>query len=634
MFNYSIWLIIVAPYAWFPLVIAGSVKILRDSNYRLGIPLVVISFILMILASPSQPIIHVTLFVLAISGIYLLDNKQGTLSYKFRKISILLASCCFAGLITMPVLLPQAINLREWIRWIGNFDPITLDKKIPFPAFDYWRLNIENSSQILFNLKLDMVGSSFVGVMVIVLALIGFGQKLNFVTKAFYVVSIYSLLSAFGSELGFGYLNYHVPLVNAVREPTRHLFLFQFGTAVLAGIGLDNLRRLNTQDPSKRGVRTLRLSWLFGLGLFFFGISMDRLTMELKVILILFLLVLLFMMIPITESNLHFRSVLWSIVPVIVLCFHYVNVDWTPPYRLSQGEYSQQSFKDLDSIYKKIETLDLDRNYRAIIWGDIPKGFAGMHGTYRNVRTTQYYLNPAPIAQAVDVDYNDAGFAGFGDLKFKYFSLIGAKYYICDLCDEVQNQGYEFSTKIGKFSLFLNNSANPLIYSGQKTKNVVGRVDFLEKLRVVEKDTILVETTESELRISGEKPCAIEVLARSTILVEAQLNCTSDGIIVLNEYFDGNWRAYLDGQSLRVYQANINQNGVFAQPGNHKLEFMYQPTDFLFGSLISLLSSFLILLLFLGKYFLRDRFSLKLPPKDNYSKKMFAYNLFRNRRYK
>jgi uncharacterized membrane protein YfhO len=243
-------------------------------------------------------------------------------------------------------------------------------------------------------------------------------------------------------------------------------------------------------------------------------------------------------------------------------------------------------------------------------------------------------LNPAPIAQAVDVDYNDAGFAGFGDLKFKYFSLIGAKYYICDLCDEVQNQGYEFSTKIGKFSLFLNNSANPLIYSGQKTKNVVGRVDFLEKLRVVEKDTILVETTESELRISGEKPCAIEVLARSTILVEAQLNCTSNGIIVLNEYFDGNWRAYLDGQSLRVYQANINQNGVFAQPGNHKLEFKYQPTDFLFGSLISLLSSFLILLLFLGKYFLRDRFSLKLPPKDNYSKKMFAYNLFRNRRYK
>ncbi len=632
MFNYSIWLIIVAPYAWFPLVIAGSIKILRDSNYRLGIPLVVISFVLMILASPSQPIIHVTLFVLVISGIFFLDKKQGTLPYKSRKISILLASCCTAGLITMPVLLPQALNLREWIRWIGNFDPITLDKKIPFPAFDYWRLKMENSSQILFNVKLDMVGSSFVGVAVIVLALISFGQKLNFAHKAFFVVSIYGLLSAFGSELGLGYLNYHIPLINAVREPTRHLFLFQFAIAALAGIGLDHLRKLNRQNRTKRDDYVLGLSWLFGLGLTSYGLTLDRLTLELKSLLIFFLAVLLLIIFPAAKNNLYGQRVLWSSIPILVLFFHYSSVDWTPPYKLSESEYSQQTFQDLDLIYKKIESLDVDSNYRAIIWGDIPKGFAGMHGTYRNVRTTQYYLNPAPIMQAVDVDYNDAGFAGFSDLKFKYFSLIGAKYYICDLCDEIQNQGYKFSKKIGKFSLYINSSAKPLIYSAVSTKNVMGRMHFLEKLRVLDRDTILVESTESELTFSGESPCKTEIMAKSSIYVNINLNCTSRGIVVLNEYYDGNWRAYLNGKSVHIHQSNVNQNGVFISPGMKKLEFKYQPADFRIGSLISIFSLFLVILLLVRRQFLGRESSVNSSSKERYRKKRPDSISLRNRK--
>jgi len=186
-------------------------------------------------------------------------------------------------------------------------------------------------------------------------------------------------------------------------------------------------------------------------------------------------------------------------------------------------------------------------------------------------------------------------------------------------------------TKVGRFNLYLNDSASPIIYSGQKTQNVEGRVDFLEKFQGIDKSTILVESTQSELNGIGKEPCKIEVLERNSTFVKVQLNCTTDEIVVLNEYFDGNWRAYLNETKINVYKSNINQNGVFVSRGVHNLEFRYQPRDFLLGYLTSALSSLLILSLFVIKKISGKRPFSEAPLKKRYLRRVFLFISPRNR---
>jgi len=598
MFSYSVWLIIVAPYAWFPLVIAGAIKILKFGEFKSGGTVLIMSFVLMILASPSQPIIHTALFIFVLCSLFLLEKQFETLKIRFARVNYVFALCGLAGIISSPVLLPQALNLSKWIRWIGDFNPITMDMKIPFPAFNYWRLHLHDASQILFNEKLIMVGSSFVGPLAIIIAITVLSRKLNFLERTLIFVGAYGLISAFGSDLGLVYLNYHVPLINAVREPTRHLFLFQFAITVLVGLGLDSLRNCQIEASGKRNKTVLTLSGLICLFFTFYGINSIQAGITQKSILAIFLVVFALFVVSINLNVLRVTKVSWLCLPALILAFHFTSVSWTPPYKFSDSEYSKETFKDLDQIYKLVGELDPTRNYRTIADGELKKGFVAMQGTYRNVRTTQYYLNPAPIQQAIDVDFNDAGFGGFRDLKFKYFSLIGGRYYICDTCDEIINLNYSFLEKKGKFNLYINKDAKPILYSSQKTQNALGRTDFLQKFRESNEDLALVETNHGELNPSSSEPCQIKVLNRNTLGLKARIACKSDSIIVLNEYFDGNWRAFLNGKKVEVHKANINQNGSFVNRGNYLLEFKYQPRDFYEGLILSIFG-LLILLVFI-----------------------------------
>lgn len=181
---------------------------------------------------------------------------------------------------------------------------------------------------------------------------------------------------------------------------------------------------------------------------------------------------------------------------------------------------------------------------------------------------------------------------------------------------------------------FPNNSAKPIIYSGLVTKNVTGRVDSLEKFREVDSDTILVETTKPELKNSELKPCKIDILSRSSVFFSAELRCTTAAIIVLNEYFDGNWKSYLNENKVDVFKSNLNQNGVFVPVGVHKLEFKYQPTDFFVGTLISALSSFLLALYFLGRRFMGKRAHKELAPNIKFWKRVFNFVAGRYRKFR
>jgi len=60
---------------------------------------------------------------------------------------------------------------------------------------------------------------------------------------------------------------------------------------------------------------------------------------------------------------------------------------------------------------------------------------------------------------------------------------------------------------------------------------------------------------------------------------------------LLDAYFPG-WKAWVNGQPVKIYPANYLFRGVFLPPGEHIVEFRFVPFWFYAGLAVSLISFF------------------------------------------
>lgn len=67
----------------------------------------------------------------------------------------------------------------------------------------------------------------------------------------------------------------------------------------------------------------------------------------------------------------------------------------------------------------------------------------------------------------------------------------------------------------------------------------------------------------------------IVVLEDTADYVKAEISVNEPRIVVQNEYNDGNWRAYVDGQEVDIIRANYLFKGIIIENGVHTVEFVY-----------------------------------------------------------
>ncbi len=82
-----------------------------------------------------------------------------------------------------------------------------------------------------------------------------------------------------------------------------------------------------------------------------------------------------------------------------------------------------------------------------------------------------------------------------------------------------------------------------------------------------------------------------------------QSNTSSDELAVFSEIWygpDKGWNAYIDGEKVDHIRANYALRALKIPLGQHEIDFKFEPETFRKGELISLITSLLILLLFLG----------------------------------
>jgi hypothetical protein len=70
--------------------------------------------------------------------------------------------------------------------------------------------------------------------------------------------------------------------------------------------------------------------------------------------------------------------------------------------------------------------------------------------------------------------------------------------------------------------------------------------------------------------------------------VNIQASLNSPGVLVLADSFDPGWRAFVNGTEAEILRANLFFRAVLLKPGNHLVEFRYQPRSFSVGMTVSL----------------------------------------------
>ena len=67
------------------------------------------------------------------------------------------------------------------------------------------------------------------------------------------------------------------------------------------------------------------------------------------------------------------------------------------------------------------------------------------------------------------------------------------------------------------------------------------------------------------------------------------------------------WKAFIDGNETKIYRTNHGFRGIVVPKGNHKIEFTYSPESFTISKNLSMVFSYLIILLLLVTIFLNFR---------------------------
>jgi hypothetical protein len=235
---YAIWINITSPYAWLPLFILGLIQINRGSGLQ-GYILTTASLSLIILASPSQPLIHALALAAAMAAYW---GYQFFVQKKRCGISAMFA--CGLALVTTvlmctPVIAPTGLEMKDMIRWLGPHGSVIGNAPLSFEAFLLDEAPLSEWTRIFVDgPRTSLVGGSMIGLVPALLALLSLFRKSSRpLALSFGLLALYGLLSSFGTHSGLAYLNYQIPLINKIREPSRHLVLFTIAASTLTAIG-------------------------------------------------------------------------------------------------------------------------------------------------------------------------------------------------------------------------------------------------------------------------------------------------------------------------------------------------------------------------------------------------------------
>lgn len=180
-------------------------------------------------------------------------------------------------------------------------------------------------------------------------------------------------------------------------------------------------------------------------------------------------------------------------------------------------------------------------------------------------------------------------------------------------------QRYQLVEESQGTKLFRNNLALPRALLVPRAVAVQDPAEALEQLQNEEfdprREVILEGPGLPRDMGSGRDVGDVVELSRSNNNLRLQVRAASYGFLLLNELSYPGWNAYLDGQRTRVWRANYLFRVIEVPPGEHEVEFRFEPDSLKLGLALSLPT--LALLMATAVYRFKIRQHRKEKPHDD-----------------
>jgi hypothetical protein len=601
---YGGWITITASYAWLPLVLAGGVLLVRFPGKARGILVFSTAAGLVALASPSQSLIHaaLTCLMLFASAITWMCLQRRFADVWRVTWSLAVCSGIAFGLAGAAIL-PMYIATGEMIRHIGADAPVIGHARIPWESFNLYQLTLNQAIGIVVRPAwIAIVGSPYVGPLGLIGTLLTgiyfrrLDPILRMLAVAFGVISLYGLLSAFGTNLGLAYVNFHLPFVNRIREAGRHLVLFVIGVSFLSGLGYGLLARSLEQREVRRSTRTLLPPGV--LALFFAGIILWELFHKgegrmqtafwiLALAPILFLLGRAWKLSGYQKIASAAAFVSAAAVVIPVRGYPVSRSDFNKPMNLLSHRVIQSFASKIDTAGYRVDFRDTAFSNR--LWA--------MNASYYGVKSFYNQLTPQPYDQ-----FRFSNLTNVPHLR----EMMGARYVLCDLSNSptdrdareiLETEGYrlyENPKPMGRITL-VHRVAGSATNEREFINTIRKGFDYFSEAYVTPHD---LESTQSFLGGAQRLPHPrdritkiVDQANRSYSAVESD----STSLLVLNEWFTPAWKVRVNGNNQTVVRVNEWQTGVLLPAGKNRVEFEYRPM--LFRVLMALNRITIVLLL-------------------------------------
>lgn len=454
-------------------------------------------------------------------------------------------------------------------------NPKAFDLYLPQP--DFHPLNPDSQN---FNVLYGYVGLVPLALGILgALGALGKGQK-----KRFVVIFTIFLAGAFVFALGsstqlFTILWTVVPGLKFFREPVKILFLIEFCLAVLAALGLDRVRAIKGYQGLSGAIRGILMAGIIGFTFF----------------------------------DLYFNNAL-RIAPVVSA------KDWfTPPPTAAflEKELKKGSFRYLTTgtgnldyslardyqIQKELQNL-LPPNFNLLF--KIPSYqewvvlFLRRQQEFNQVGWGVDYLNkkittPAKFKKALNLQnvkyllthlpIEDQDF-----VLVKQIPLSRPINHLVFLDDQTGTKRISLPTQ--SIYIYENRKVLPRAFLVPRAKVTTDKRAGLQALFNQDFDPLKEVIVEEEINFRSQRLAAssqqkVNIIKDGENEIELEVETDVSGFLVLSDTYYPGWKAFVDGQPVKTYQANYAFRAIAVGEGKHLVKFVFEPTHWRLGLAIS-----------------------------------------------
>jgi len=410
-------------------------------------------------------------------------------------------------------------------------------------------------------------------------------------------LAVFSLLFALGSHTPlFDLCYYLLPGLRWLRAPARACFLLALATAVLAGYGFDTL---TTRAWSIRAGRRLTVGGMYvafaclllGAGLSIIYGQASRATIGLAFLPVASLgLIILTVQSKLNRQGLALTMTLLLLVDLWsfdrpLLLFQSPEQTFAAQREVAEYLAAQESLFRVYSPSYSLPQHVAARSGLQLVDGAEPvhlwryDRFMALAGGYP-FPGFSVTVPPFPLDQDLAQAHRDT------QPNLTLLGLLNARFLAAEF--PMDDKNLTLLGVMGRTHIYENERALPRAF-------VVGRVKVIS-----DEEEILSELAffdPEKLALLEEKPAwtldapslfqEAEVTFYSPNKIVVQASLSSPGLLVLSELWYPGWRAYDNGQEVKIHRANYLMRSVHLEAGRHTVEFAYDPLSLKVGCWVS-----------------------------------------------